>query len=943
MTDSLSQAGSIIGTPRYMAPEQAQGGHVDARTDVYALGLVLFEMLAGRPPFDSSGPVQYIYQHARESPPRLREFVVDPAVPPTVFDLIDACLSKDPDDRPSTMEDVLTGLGGRVWPTPAPFFGVREPAAPYDASPPDGEGNVPPPVREPAALVGRRVEQERLGARIDQAFGVGAGGVILIEGPSGVGLSRLLDWTLAQAARRYGVLQTTVVVRPGPKLPCELLRCALLRLTGLERVAPERLAEVLGPLWGPDGADLAPAVARALAPTAGLLAPPDPTALRPDAQPCAEGQRLAERALVLALRHLADTHCVAIGIDGLEHADDESLRVLERLHTSLVARSLPLLVVATRRTEGKEPALGLDGADRIGVRPLEAVASEQLVGSLLQASPALRRRVAIASAGIPMLAIGWLRELAETGRLRAIAGEWSIGDTGREAPKDVIALQTARLAALRDTGPRGAEAVEVLRRVALLGDAVRTEDLEALLRAEGKLELASDLDDRVELLCERSLLDAERGRADCLVLTHPSLSEVLLDGITTRRSERAGIAHAGRVLAARGGSESAGLAAERLRQGGAWSEAAVLDARWGKALFARSGVAAASRALRQAEIDLGRASGGQADPATELVAREVHALTGLIALSEGRLGDAERRYRLLAAADKEGGRTPGRAEADEGLGAVLARLGRAEEAEAALWRAHDAFRDAERRARQAATLRALGELALRGGRTEQAIVLFAQAASLDSGAGRGAACRRLGVALAQAGRADEAREARDAAVEAARASVEPWVLGWELTSFGEVLAATEPREALARLGEARDRLSRAGDEEGAARAGLARGVCAARGGALDDARSWLTEALRDASRLGLRGFASTAALALARLEWEDGSPDRASNRAWEAIAAREGTEALEELAECWLLIGRAALAMEKAAEARDALERAAVVSASEETRRIARELLAQVR
>jgi serine/threonine-protein kinase len=62
----------IVGTPRYLAPEQILGGAVDARTDVYAAGMTLFEMIAGRGPFDASGPIDLMRAHLEETPRRLR-------------------------------------------------------------------------------------------------------------------------------------------------------------------------------------------------------------------------------------------------------------------------------------------------------------------------------------------------------------------------------------------------------------------------------------------------------------------------------------------------------------------------------------------------------------------------------------------------------------------------------------------------------------------------------------------------------------------------------------------------------------------------------------------------------------------------------------------------------------------------------------------------------
>jgi hypothetical protein len=105
----LTQMGEVMGTPRYMSPEQCKGsGQVDAKTDVYALGIILFIMLTGKPPFDAEGTGALMAMHIYHEPPRLRE--VEPKVPPKVEELVLQMLAKKADERPS-MADVVARLG----------------------------------------------------------------------------------------------------------------------------------------------------------------------------------------------------------------------------------------------------------------------------------------------------------------------------------------------------------------------------------------------------------------------------------------------------------------------------------------------------------------------------------------------------------------------------------------------------------------------------------------------------------------------------------------------------------------------------------------------------------------------------------------------------------------------------------------------------------------
>ena len=105
----LTQSGLLIGTPAYMAPEQAAGDSlVDHRADLYSSALVAYEMLTGRPPFIASTPQRLMAAHATELPPPIQS--LRPAVPDDLAHLIHWCLEKDPADRPQSAAEVMSGL-----------------------------------------------------------------------------------------------------------------------------------------------------------------------------------------------------------------------------------------------------------------------------------------------------------------------------------------------------------------------------------------------------------------------------------------------------------------------------------------------------------------------------------------------------------------------------------------------------------------------------------------------------------------------------------------------------------------------------------------------------------------------------------------------------------------------------------------------------------------
>lgn len=96
----MTASGKISGTPAYMAPEQARGDTTDQRTDIYSLGVVLYEMLAGRVPFESDSTLSIIYKHINEPPPHI------PGLAPTVQSVIDRALAKDPNARYQSSRDM---------------------------------------------------------------------------------------------------------------------------------------------------------------------------------------------------------------------------------------------------------------------------------------------------------------------------------------------------------------------------------------------------------------------------------------------------------------------------------------------------------------------------------------------------------------------------------------------------------------------------------------------------------------------------------------------------------------------------------------------------------------------------------------------------------------------------------------------------------------------
>jgi serine/threonine-protein kinase len=105
----LTRAGTFLGSPRYVSPEQIEGRPVDPRADIYSFGCVSYRMLCGHVPFDGEGAIDIMMKHLKEEPPLLPDEVRAEA-PPMLVDLVMECLGKEERDRPQDMAEVITRL-----------------------------------------------------------------------------------------------------------------------------------------------------------------------------------------------------------------------------------------------------------------------------------------------------------------------------------------------------------------------------------------------------------------------------------------------------------------------------------------------------------------------------------------------------------------------------------------------------------------------------------------------------------------------------------------------------------------------------------------------------------------------------------------------------------------------------------------------------------------
>jgi class 3 adenylate cyclase len=467
----MTQAGMMVGTVAYMPPEQALGGKVDARSDLYGLGASLYEALTGRPPFSGHDPVAVISQHLN-TPPVAPSFH-NPSLPPALNDLILKLLAKNPQDRPSSADEVLTTLQT-----------LREQVE---------RGEVVAAAEAPAApsigrvawgtFVGREREMEQLKERLADAFS-GLGSVVMVVGDAGIGKTRLLQEFATYARLRGAQVLWGAAYEGEAKLPYGPLAEALRDYVSRTSVETLRQAVTEGSL-----------VLAALAPEVKAKLPdlPEPPPVAAEA----EAYRLFQEVTEF-LKNASTSAPLVLVLEDLQWADKGSCSLLQHLVRRL-AGSRMLVAISCREAE-LEPShpirealphlrresgfweLSLKGLRESEVRELITVLAEQEVPRPLVL--ALHQE----TEGNPFFVQETLKHLIETEALYQEEGRWvsratTISDIG--LPESVREVMERRLAGLSQECRRLLQVGAVLGRRFSLSLAQRVADLdeEAVLPA----------------------------------------------------------------------------------------------------------------------------------------------------------------------------------------------------------------------------------------------------------------------------------------------------------------------------------------------------------------------------------------------------------------------------------------------------------------------------
>lgn len=496
----LTSEGMLLGTAAYMAPEQATGGEVDARSDLYSLGALLYEAATGKPPFAGDDAIAIISQQINTTP--VAPTWHNPEVPQGLEALILDLLAKSPADRPQSAAEVLERLDNLSEEVAAPAVTAGAPDNPLDRL-------------ASGVFVGRESESQELRLMFDGARRA-AGGVALLVGEPGIGKTRMAEELLTYG-RMNGAQVLTGRCYEGEGAPAYWPWIQVIRSSVHDRSA-KALASEMGSGAGYI-AQLVPDVKQVL-----------PGVQSPEGTDLESSRFQLFDSITTFLRNSARSRPMVVLLDDVHWADKPSLLLLDFLSRQL--RDTKILVVCTYRDIelGRQHPLAQTlasvirepNARRILLRGLTepdvARYIKLTVGS--EPSEALVKAIRTETEGNPFFVIETVRLLASEGRLEATPGRsWSL--TIPQGVKEVIGRRLDMLST---------ECNEVLTFASVLG---REFELPAIELLSGKAP-----DDLLEALDEAVAARVLQQSGGGYRFAHALIRETLYDELSTARRLR---------------------------------------------------------------------------------------------------------------------------------------------------------------------------------------------------------------------------------------------------------------------------------------------------------------------------------------------------------------------------------------------------------------------
>ena len=504
----ISRAGTIVGTASYMAPEQAMGKAVDGRADLYALGVLLYEMITGRLPFSGDDPLATISQHlhAPVVPPR----VLRPDLPRALETIILRLLAKDPAQRFATAAETSTALRASLNETAEEIDEAGGAVVLLDAL---SRGRL-------IARAAELAEARELWRRAQE----GRGHCLLLSGEPGSGKTRLAREVIVQATLDGAVVLSGACYEYEATMPYLPFVDAFRRWIR-EQKDDARLKETIG--------DHASQIAK-LAPEIESRLGPFPARHE---LPAHEERFLFFDAVTNVFARLAQRQSLLFYLDDLHWADSGTLLLLSHLIRNLHAERV-LIVASYRDTElDRTHPLAKALVDwnrerfttRIGLKRFNVEETRAQIAALLDdnISGDFSAAVYRETEGNPFFVEEVMKALIEQGSVRRESGRWQ-----RCSLTDLVIPQSVKEAIGNRLDRVSAECNDTLRAAAVLGKKFTIDELMAAVDGRNENKLLDALDEAVAA----QLLAAEGSEA--FVFTHDKIREVLYEELNPIRRRR---------------------------------------------------------------------------------------------------------------------------------------------------------------------------------------------------------------------------------------------------------------------------------------------------------------------------------------------------------------------------------------------------------------------